>query len=126
MTWLAYCIGAFYLLGGLAALRQARLNLLLDKALAAANLVSISRDDRIVAVWMFVAAALTVSSGISLLLLSRWAVLLFGLCWLSQAAYLIWAVQTRDYGRMATIHAFGIYTVATLTVTWMARTGVLG
>lgn len=125
MNWLAYVIGAFYLLGGLSALRQARLNLMLDRALVAVSVLTITREDRIVGAWMFAAAVLTVGSGAALLVLSRWAVPVFVLCWLSQAVYLLWAMRTKDYGRMATIQAFGLYTAATLVVVWLHRTEIL-
>lgn len=125
MIWFAYMIGAFYLLGGLVALRQARLNLILDRALAAVSLVSITREDRIVGAWMFTAAVLTVASGAALLMLSRWAAPVFALCWLSQAIYLLWAMRSKDYGQMATIQAFALYTVATLMVFWLHQIEIL-
>lgn len=125
MSWLAYVIGAFYLLGGLVALRQARVNLMLDRALAAVSLVTITREDRIVGAWMVAAAVLTLGSGAALLALSRWAVPVFVLCWLSQALYLLWAVRTKDYGRMATVQAFALYTLATLLVVWLHQAEIL-
>lgn len=125
MSWLAFVIGAFYLVGGLAALRQAHLNLTFDRALATIHLGAVTREDRIVGLWMLAAAGLTIVSGAVLLALSRWAVAAFALCWLAQAVYLLWAMGTRDYGRMATIQAFALYTVAAMTVAWMAQAGVL-
>lgn len=125
MIWIAYLIGAFYLLGGLAALHQARMNLFMDKALAAISLAPTPREDRIVAIWMFAASVLTILSGAALLFRSRWAVAAFGLCWAAQAIYLLWATRTRDYGKPATINAFVIYTLASLMVVWMERTALL-
>jgi hypothetical protein len=125
MIWIAYLVGGFYLLGGLVALRQARMNLFLDKALAAISLEPTAREDRIAGAWMLGASVLTVASGATLVLRSRWAVAAFGLCWLAQAVYLLWATRTRDYGRQATINAFALYTAATLLVVWMERTEIL-
>ncbi len=125
MHWMALTLGGFYLYGGLVALRQARMNLVLDEALARISLEATPRDDRIAGVAMLTGAGLTVLSGAVLLLHSRWAVAAFGLCWLTQAVYLLWAVRTEDYGRPATIKAFGLYTLATLAVLWLAMDGAL-
>lgn len=125
MNWIALSFGGFYLLGGLVALRQARMNLLLDKALAQISLEATPRDDRIAGIAMLTGAVLTVLSGAVLLLHSRWAVAAFGLCWMVQGVYLLWAVRTEDYGQPATIRAFGLYTLATGMVLWLAMSGVL-
>lgn len=125
MHWMALTLGGFYLLGGLVALRQARMNLVLDRALARISLEATPRDDRIAGAAMLTGAVLTILSGGVLLLHSRWAVVAFGLCWSAQAVYLLWAVRTEDYGRPATIKAFGLYTLATLAVVWLAMDGAL-
>lgn len=126
MHWIAFLIGGFYLVGGLFALRQARMNLLLDQALSRISLKPTSQEDRIAGVWMFAASFLTIGSGLALIFLSRWAVIVFGLCWLSQAVYLLWASRTEDYGRPATVNAFILYTFASALVLWFWTRGVLG
>lgn len=126
MDWIARLLGLFYLLGGLFALRQAHANAMLDKVMAAMTPDGDSRADRIAGAWMSVGAGLTLLSGALLLLLSRWAVPAFLLCWSCQAVYLLWARRQDDYGRPATVRAFVGYSAAAAAVVWWASAGVLG
>ena len=125
MDWVARFVGLFYLLGGLAVLRKAQMNALLDKALSQITLKPVDRAERIMGVWLYAVGALTALSGGLLLFLSRWAVVAFVACWLGHTTYLFWARRHPDLGVTGPTAAVILYGIATLAVIAWSWTGVL-
>lgn len=125
-------MGLVYLLGGLFALRQAGMNWALDASVARITLEPTPARERIAATAMVAAAGLTLASGAALALLSGAAIWLFGACWATQAAYLLWAQrgyapedESDRRGRRRTINAFALYSLATAWVLWLGGSGRL-
>lgn len=132
MEWFARGLGAFYLIAGLFAVRVARTNDLMDRVLAGIELKPVPAVERVRSAALWSGALLSAASGLSLLLLSRWAAWLFGLTLVMQAAYLAWAsvwLKPRDAddrdGRRKTINAAVAWTLATAAVLWWSHTGLL-
>ena len=132
MEWVARALGLFYVLGGLFALRAARMNSLLDKALSAIELNPVPAVEKVRAAGLWTSVILTPASGLALLLLSRWAAWLFVLNLVLQAAYLVWASiwlkpedALEEKGRRQTINAALSWTFATAAVLWWTWTGLL-
>ena len=132
MQWLAYTIGAFYVFGGAVAIRAGRMNRLLDRAIGRLMLEKTPIREQVRSLYAFVVGVLTLVSGGALLLLSRWAVAVFLLCAIVQAAYLVWAIRAlppsdadEAKGRRGSVNAFVIYAAATALVVWLDYTGVL-
>lgn len=132
MQWLAYAIGAFYVFGGAVAIRAGRMNRLLDRAIGKITLERTPFAEQVRGYYALVVGALTLLSGATLLLLTRWAVAAFLACAIAQAAYLVWATRAlppRDpdeaKGRRGSINAFVIFSAATAFVIWLDYTGVL-
>jgi hypothetical protein len=132
MEWVARGIGVFYLLGGLVALRQVRMNAYLDRALAQ---ITLKRTPVVEHIFNGSGAAigvLTAVSGVGLILLHRWTVWAFIACWAAQALYLLWATRwyppeepAGELGRRRTTNAFVGWTVMTGAVTWWTASGLL-
>lgn len=132
MIWVGYAIGAFYIFGGLLALRAVRSGLFLDRAIAKISGEGIPLADRVQAAYGAIVAVLMLAGGGALLLLSRWAPLLFMVCVLVQAVYLVWAARAlppenalEAKGRQASVNAFVLYSAATAFVLWMQFQGLL-
>lgn len=132
MEWVARGLGFFYLLGGLMGLRAARMNSLLDQALAGIELKPTPGPEKVRAAALWIGAGLTAASGAALLLLFKGSAWLFAANLVAQAAYLIYAsrrlkpttpeeVQGRNRTRNAAI-GWGL---ATLAVIWWTREGLL-
>jgi len=133
MDWIIRGLGVFYLLGGVVALRQVWINRYLDRALAQITLQPTPTVEHVFNGSGATIGLLTALSGLALILLHPWAVWAFGACWVAQALYLLWA--SRWYppedaiaatGRRQTINAFGLYSLATGWVIWLADAAVLG
>ena len=132
MEWVARALGAFYVLGGLYALKAARENNFYDKILAAIDLTPTPVREKVRAAALWGGALLTAAGGLALLLLSRWAVWIFVLNLVLQLAYLLWAArwlkpedEADAIGRKRTQNAAIIWGAATLAVIWWTREGVL-
>jgi len=132
MEWVARFVGAFYLLGGLFALRAARMNNLMDKALAAIELKPTPVEERVRDVALTVGAVLTTLSGLALVLLFKWSAWLFAANLVAQVGYLIYASQKlkpqdalEQQGRNRTRNAAITWGLATLAVIWWTREGLL-
>ena len=132
MEWVARALGAFYLLGGLYALKAARENNFYDKVLAAIDLTPTPAREKVRAATLWGGAFLTAAGGLALLLLSRWSVWIFALNLVLQLAYLLWAArwlkpedEADAIGRKRTQNAAIIWGGATLAVIWWTREGLL-
>lgn len=132
MEWVARALGAFYLIGGLFGIRAARMNSLLDKALAGIDLKPTPWPEKVRAWMLWSAVGLTAGAGLSLLLLAKWTVWLFAINMVGQIAYLIFAARwlkpedaLEQQGRDRTRNAAIIWGFATLAVIWWTREGVL-
>jgi len=130
MDWAVRAIGAFYVVAGLIALRQAVVNWRLERAFA--FLLDTPPEEKAADVVLAIGAGLVLGSGVMLLLLQAMAVPVFLASWLVQAAYLLWAryrlkpvdpVAAR--GRRQTIHAFALYSAVTGLVLWLPYAGVV-
>ena len=132
MEWVARAIGLFYVLTGLLALKVARTNSLMDRALAAIEGKPTPAVEKVRAAALWAGVVLTPAAGLALLLLSRWAAWLFVLNLVAQAGYLVWAsvwLKPQDalegQGRRRTVNAAAIWTIATALVLWWTWSGVL-
>ena len=132
MDWVARAVGAFYLLGGLFALRAARMNDLMDKALSAIDLKPTPWTERLRSAGLWAGAAFSIAGGVALLLLSRWAAWIFAASLALQVAYLVAAsiwLEPEDEadarGRRSTVNAAILWGLITLATIWWARTGLL-
>lgn len=130
MEWIARLVGAFYIFAGVMTVRQAILNWRMERVFGA--FLGTPPSEKAADVMLSLIAVLTLSSGLTLVFLSRWAAPAFVVCWLAQAVYLLWA--QRWYVpeepelirlRRSTINAFAVYTAPTLAVLWWSQTGVL-
>jgi hypothetical protein len=125
-------VGIFYLLSGLAGMRAMAVDSLLDKVLAGITLKPTERKE-VVRRWFLVSGSATVGlSGAALMVLSLWAVPLFVVATLLQAAWLIWArtnyVPESDdevRGRRQSTNAAIIYAAMTAMVVWVGAAGML-
>lgn len=131
MEWTARAVGVFYILAGLLVIHAVRQNLFLDKAIAQITLKKPPLNERVQSGYMIAVAALTLGSGVTLLLLSRWAAAAFVLNSALQAGYLLW-IRVRPpedaleaQGRRQGLNAFVLYLVATAFVLGLFRGGVL-
>lgn len=116
LSWIAFIIGLFYAVGGIAVMRRMAMDSLLDQALAALG-SPVDENEKTVSRLLTVGGWLTFASGVSLMGLSRWAPYVFGLNVVWQAGYLLWAArhnppqdEAERLGRQNTINAFLIYT----------------
>ncbi len=127
---LAIIVGLFYAMGGLLLLRRLPGEAVMDQMLAALGEPTARTERQRTRFWML-GGTVTFGAGLSLVMLSRWAPLLFVLGALLQAGYLIWtarALPTTDAetteGRRATVRAFAIYLAATIFVSWWGEQGL--
>lgn len=132
MDWFARFVGAFYLVGGLFALRAARMNSLLDRALSAIDLKPTPPEERVRALALTAGGAMTALSGAALLLLFKWSAWLFAANLVLQLAYLVYADRRlkpedalEQQGRNQTRNAAILWGLATLAVIWWTREGLL-
>lgn len=132
MEWLARALGAFYMLGGVVALKAARDNDLLDRMLAGIERAPIPPAERLRSAGLWLGGVLTAGSGLALLLLSRWAVWLFLLNLAFQILHLAAASrwlrpesEAEALGRRRTINAALLWTCATIAVAIWDHNGLL-
>jgi hypothetical protein len=130
MEWAVRGMGVFYVAAGLIALRQVLINWRMERTIQVA--LPTSPVERAADVMLAMGSALVLASGVALVLLRPWAVLAFLACWGAQAAYLLWAQRwyrprcpVTARGRRETLHAFAVYSVATLLVMSMPMAGLL-
>lgn len=126
-------VGAFYVFAGVVLIRAVRIGALSDRVLATLTGERTSFKGRFLTAFGWGMALFCLSSGGALLLLSRWAVPLFLVCAVAQAAYLLWASRwdrpetpEEALGRRRTVNAFAGYVAATGLVLYLQRAGVLG
>ena len=91
MQWGAWVIGMVYILAGLAGWRRARMNALLDRALAGITLKPVPPVERAVGVWLHVDAVLLTVAGLGLILSSRWGALTAALVVIEQGVFVLWS-----------------------------------
>lgn len=135
MEWAARAIGTFYIIAGLVVIRGARQEMLLDRMIEAIELgagKAANPAERHATFGGLLIALLTLCSGVALILLSAWALPLFALCGLTQAAFLLYVgrhlpptTPLEALGRRRTTNAFIVYLVATAFVGWLYRDHVL-
>ncbi len=123
-------VGLFYAIGGILHMRAMAMNRMVDGLLAALE----DRDARMERQRtriMTLGAALTFASGVSLIAMSRWTLLVFALNAALQGGYLIWAARAfppeddlEKSGRRSTVRAFLIYLLALGLVIALHRLGV--
>ena len=120
LGWLARAVGLFYLLGGVLTLRAGQVEAFLDSALTLIDLRRPEGPERLRGWSMMAIGVLTAASGLTLLLLSRWAVVAFLANAALQAAYLAWAARAlpatdlaSTLGRRRTRNAFAVWLVMT-------------
>jgi hypothetical protein len=126
MIWAAHLIGAFYIFAGIIGLRAMAMDRLLDAALLAMSPGKPpDRNERIKSLCLTYGAALTLASGVALLILSSLAPGLFVANLAVQTFYLIWAERAIPpeeaadrLGRTRTINAALIYAAATVFAVW--------
>jgi hypothetical protein len=123
MQWLAYAVGAFYVLGGLLVIRAGRAELFLDRALNQITGEPTPLTERVRAAYALGVGLMILAGGVALLAMSRWAVVLFVASLLVQTAYLLWASRAlppsdaaEAKGRRSSINASLIYAAATALV----------
>ncbi len=134
LSWIARGVGLFYLLGGVFAVRMARMELFLDDAIARINLgKSKPEPAERLRVWsMITISVLTVVSGLLLILLLRPAVYAFLANAVVQGVYLVWARKVLPpedaddaLGRRRTTNAFIVWLVMTTLVLLLFEQGRL-
>ena len=120
MNIAAHLIGAFYAFAGMVILRAMTMDRLMDVMLAALTLKPTPRAERLTSQILTLGAVLTLCSGLTLLLLSRFAPLVFLANVVVQGLYLVWAARAlppedalEAKGRRQTTNAFFLYCVAT-------------
>lgn len=130
MEWAARAIGVFYVFGGLMLVGQAWLNWRLERALA--GLARPSLAERLCDGVVALGGGLVLASGLSLALLSPWAVGVFLAGWTVQAVYLLcfarWAREAAlatPRARRRSLHPFAGYTAVTALVLWLPALGLL-
>lgn len=127
MEWAARAIGLFYIVAGVAALRQCYVGWRIEQMIE--QLVAPSPKERAADRMLALGAALVLVSGMTLVLFSEWAAPAFLAAWLAQASYLLWARRMMPptdpvaaLGRRRTINAFAVYTAATVFALWLPTT----
>lgn len=134
LGWIARGVGLFYVFGGLMILRAARMERLLDNAIAEISLEKAGpkASERLRLVSMDAIAVLTLVSGALLLFLLRPAVHAFLANAAVQGAYIAWARKALPptdaalaLGRRRTINAFVVWLVMTALVLLLFEQGRL-
>lgn len=112
---IAFALGLFYAVGGILHMRALVMDAMVDSLLVALGDGEASRE-RLRTRILTVGAALTFASGVSLMAMSRWTLLIFAINVTLQGGYLVWAAHAfppRDElerkGRRSTLRAFFIY-----------------
>lgn len=122
----AILVGGFYALVGVFGLHQARMNALLDRALAQISLKPTPRSDRIEGVYLYAGSLAVFLSGAALLFLRDWAGWLFLATALLQAAYLLWARTQPEIGVSGrAVFTYGLFLSATALALLLSHAGVL-
>jgi hypothetical protein len=122
VNWAAHLIGIFYVFAGVVSLRAMAMDRLFDAAIAALSPGKVpDPNERIKSLWLTFGAALTLASGVALLILSVLAPGLFVANSAVQTGYILWserALPPQDAaertGRAQTINAALVYAVATV------------
>lgn len=129
----ARLVGAFYTVGGIMALRAIAMDSVLDQALASLSLSGPDPDDVLRRRALAATSVVTGVAGLSLVLLSGWAVWLFLLNLGLQAGWLVFAArrfpptdESEALGRRRVANAAVIWAVATAMVFWLRSQGRLG
>jgi hypothetical protein len=129
----ARLVGAFYTFGGIMALKALAMDSVLDQALASLSLSGPDADDVLRRRILAATSVVTGVSGLSLVLLSGWAVWLFLLNLGLQAGWLVFAARrfppmdgSEALGRRQVANAAVIWAVATAMVFWLDDQGRLG
>ena len=91
MQWAAWMLGAVYGLAGLAGWRRARMNALMDRALAGITLKPGPQIERLVSGWLHLDALMLAGAGLGLALSSRWGALIAVLVVIEQGAFCLWS-----------------------------------
>ena len=131
LALVAFAIGLFYAVGGVLLMRRLALETVMDQVLAALGDPDAGAEQRRTRL-MTLGAVLTLASGLSLMLLSRWAPAIFAVSALAYGAYLAWSARAlppqdaleRD-GRRATVRAFLLYLGVFAFVLLLERAGML-
>jgi len=130
MEWAARAIGVFYVLAGLMLMHQAWLNWRLQRALA--GFIPISATEHVVDMVTALGGLVVLLAGLTLSLLSAWAVVAFMAGWAIQAGYLLWASRwawpreaVSTGGRRHSVHAFAGFTAVTAFVLVLPLMGLL-
>ncbi len=128
----ARLVGAFYVFGGIVALRAVALDSVLDQALASMTRDRPDPEDVLRRRILAATSVVTGVSGLSLVLLSGWAVWLFLLNLGLQAGWLVFAArrfppadESEAQGRRQVARAALIWAVATAMVLWLNAEGRL-
>ncbi len=135
MAFIEYAVravGLFYALGAVFLIRQMAMSDVLDRALLALE-AKPRQDKHAVKRWLLGAgAALTGGSGVAALLMSSWALPLFGVNLVLQAGWLVWASRAFPpedaedaVGRRRTFNAAFFYATVTATVFALGWEGAL-
>jgi hypothetical protein len=91
MQWAAWMLGAVYGLAGLAGWRRARMNAVMDRALAGITLKPVPQIERVVGAWLHLDALLLAAAALGLALSSRWGALITVLVVIEQGVFCLWA-----------------------------------
>lgn len=131
MEWLLRGIGTFYAVSGLLVVHALALDGVADKLLAALE-GAMPAKERTRRLLLRVGAALTISGGLALLLLSRWTLPLMLANVAAQGGWLAYARvhfapedADQALGRKRTINAFILYCAVTALVVWAFSTGIV-
>lgn len=89
--------GAFWIFGGFLTFQAARESLFIDKAIAA---ISLEKQDKLLSYFLFLSSILTLTTGVTLTLASRWVFLPLTLLIVSQLIY--FAIQKRRFNQAET------------------------
>ncbi len=129
MQWAAWMLGAVYGLAGLAGWRRARMNALMDRALAGITLKPVPRIERVVGAWLHLDALLLAAAALGLALSSRWGALIAVLVVIEQGAFCLWSdrfypashpedVRNRD-GAIIVVGFYAALAVLAVGLWWM-------
>jgi hypothetical protein len=89
--------GAFWIFGGFLTLQAARESLFMDNAIAA---ISLEKQDKLLSYYLFLGGILTLATGSTLVIASRWTFLPLTLLIISQITY--FAIQKHRFNRAQT------------------------
>lgn len=92
--------GAFWIFGGFLTFQAARESLFMDKVIAA---ISLEKQDKLLSYFLFLGSILTLTTGVTLVLASRWVFLPLTLSIISQIIY--FAIQRQRFNQAETQEA---------------------